>query len=233
MTITERITELKNELKELEKQKEKVNNTIKAESEKLQKLLVDKEALEALKSDLAKILLSRVKNEIISLENSIPFHKKRAIDIDEKYVIITEALDRILSDTDDFIDEQTDIMVNTTLDFIEHNMDKIGIELVYKFYIDPVTLRNTFENYHYPIGKIEIKGSSAFNLISDFPFEEKLYDVYCVMESSPKYVVYSPWFENYLSKFRSEFLRKLKARFKLTTEFELINDDTSFTLKLL
>jgi len=189
--------------------------------------------LEPLKSDLSKIILARTKREIAELGISISSKNNQLIAINKKYEEVENALKRLLSDTDDFIDEQTDIMVNTTLDFIERNMDKIGMELVYKFDITPVTLRNIFGNYHYPNGKIEIRGSNTFNLISDFPFEEKLYDVYSVMESSPKHVVYSAWFESYLSKFRIEFLRKLKAGFKLSSEFELITDDKSFTLKLL
>lgn len=237
--LEQNIFHTKNEVDELTAQIFFFEKEMKEDKEKMSNLIEKRKLLETRESDLAKLVLKRIKCEIDWVSKKIIEQEELL----EKLYAEKEEKQRKLSemegDFSSYVEEQTTILISAFLGYIKNHLEDIGTEMVKTFTVREITDRKSERigiDYEVPTGNVGVYDENkccfvATTLVGENYFKAQLYELHRYSYDHMG-CQYTEWYKGYLKSFIDQFMEALQKEYCFADSLKLTINTPHFTLEL-
>lgn len=236
MSVKQELLDLTEVRENLRKQLENANSTLTtlSNSKSLSQQKVDN--LKTRTSPLAKSLLEKAQEELDALNHEISSVQAQKAQLEKALAENQKNISEREDDTYLYIQEQSNMMVSTFLEYLRNHSEEIGLEINKTYSFIPIT---SYEDDRYggcyaPTGNFGIydKTSESFIISSTNFYFTKLVCTYS--RDSYDALVCHPtdWYKQYTTRFISMFIETLAEHYDYQEYFELTINGNDFTLEL-
>jgi len=236
LSVKQEILDLKEAREGLRKELDDVTSTF--TSLYNSKLLLEQkvENLRTRSSPLAKSLLEKAQKNLDALTLEVDAVQEQKAQLEQALAENQKNISEREEDFSLYIQEQSNMMISTFLEYLKEHSEEIGLELKKTYGFIPVT---SYENDRYggcyvPTGNFGIYDKSTKSFVvssSNFYFGKVLY-TFSRGTYDELICHHSNWYKQYESRFVSVFLDTLANHYNYGETFKLTFNGCDFTLEL-
>lgn len=237
MSIKQEILDLKEAQEELRKKLEAVTSALTSLSNSKLPLEQKVEDLRTRFSPLAKSLLEKTQKDLDALNQEIETLEEKKTQLEQALAENQKQIVEREEDYSSYIQEQSNMMVSTFLEYLKEHAVEIGLELKKTYSFLPVTTYedDRYGGCHVPTGNFGIYENSTKSFIvssNNFYFNKRLCN-FSRGDLDELVYSYSDWYNEYRYCFVLVFFDTLAKRYNYGETFKLtISNDQDFTLEL-
>ena len=236
MSVKQELLDLKEAREGLRKELEDVNSTF--TSLYNSKLLLEQkvESLRTRTSALAKSLLEKAQKDLDALTLEVDAVQEQKTQLEQALEENQKNISEREEDFSLYIQEQSNMMVSTFLEYLKSHSEEIGLELRKTYSFIPVTSyqKDRYGGCHVPTGNFGIYDTTTKTFVissSNFYFGKVLYTF--SRGTYDELICHtSNWYKQYKSRFVSVFLDTLAEHYNYGKTFKLTFNGRDFTLEL-